>query len=220
MIRSIKKNSKRTAKKIKKFTRNMSGSQQSRIINSLCKNIMLYHWAPPLLSEEITGEDMKEIVNTVERSIRVIPGWVSINLINNMNSSECTISWMMRVINKMMQKLCTVETIKMEMGLYLPLKEAKERFTNWFIWRDGVYMDWDEIMKLTKPECLRLIAQINRNIFYDIDYNKNYIHICKWGVKWDENHRLYWENVWVKKFKIFISILPWEVLLNQRIRNP
>ena len=100
-----------------------------------------------------------------------------------------------------MQKLCTVEIIKMEMELYLPLKEAKERFTNWFIWRDGVYMDWDGIMELTKPESLRLIAQINRNIFYDIDYNKDYIHICKWRVKWDANHRLYWEDVWVKNLR-------------------
>ena len=70
------------------------------------------------------------------------------------------------------------------------------------LWRQGFHINEKQISKLTDSPYFRTMMQINKNIFYELDY-KDKIYICKWNKIWNKNHCLYWETIKVNHLRLY-----------------
>ena len=60
---------------------------------------------------------------------------------------------------------------------------------------------WAE--KTARSKILRTIMQVNKNIFYYIDKDKEYRFICPCNKVWNSNHRLICSTYYVKHLRLF-----------------
>lgn len=61
IIKSVKEKSKKSIKKIKKFTRHMPGSQQNKMIHAFYRTLLYYHSMAAIAVGEITFKDLVKI---------------------------------------------------------------------------------------------------------------------------------------------------------------
>ena len=71
------------------------------------------------------------------------------------------------------------------------------------LWRQGYSFNSFELRRLLDPKVLRTIMQVNKNIFYDIDKDKEYRFICPCNKVWNSNHRLICSTCSVKHLRLF-----------------
>ena len=62
------------------------------------------------------------------------------------------------------------------------------------LWRQGFHINEKQISKLTDSPYFRIMMQINKKIFYELDYKDKI---------WNKNHRLYCETIKVKHLRLY-----------------
>ena len=202
IIESIKVKSKKNTAKIKTFWIQMSPLQQSTIMSWFYRSLLLYNCGAAIATKEITIKDLYSIINSTERWLRQIPALVSTATVQALVPFESTITWILRIIFKNITKL-SQHYIGDEMIAYLPNHDFSSKLSYWCLWKYGCKIDSKRISKILDPKTFRMVAQISRNRFYEIDRDKEFVYICRWGFVWNKNHRLFWTHLKCNQLRLF-----------------
>ena len=202
-IKNIKNSIKKNALKLRKFNFTLPTVTSSTMEQALYKSLALYHLGPAIIVNEINFEDAQRIVKSIESKIRAIPAWCNSELFQLINPNELTISWIKRTLMKKMENLKTNQHIGTETSRWWWSKSIMIKYTGWMLWRQGYKLNLFEIRRLLDSNVLRIIMQVNKNIFYDIDRDKQYKYICPCSKIWSSNHRLICATCPVSQLRIF-----------------
>ena len=129
--------------------------------------------------------------------------WCNSELFQSINTNEITISWIRRVLKKKIATLVQNQHFGIEMGRWRLSKLNKIKYTCWMLWRQGYSFNSFELRRLLVPKFWRTIIQVDKNIFYDIDKDKEYRLICLYNRVLNNNHRLIYSPCSVKYLKLF-----------------
>ena len=203
LTKKLKNSIKRNILKIRTFSFSLTPKLTMVLEQALYRTLALYHLGPAIITNEINFEDIKKITKSAEWKIKAIPACWNSELFQWINPSELTISWLRRTLLKQVLNLRNNETIKAEMSLWIWNDLYKTEFTGCMIWRQGYRINTNELNNLLETEVFRIVTQINKNIFYEIDHDTKYKFIWPCRKVWNKTHRLTWTTCPVDHLRLF-----------------
>ena len=202
-IKSIKNSIKKNIFKLRKFGLSLPTHIFTVFVQAFYKSLTLYHLGPSLLVNELNPKEAKKIIKSVESKTRAIPAWCSSDLLQSINPNELTISWILRTVQKQILNLRENKLIKTEMSQWLWRNLSRIEWTGWMLWRQGFKLDSLELNKILDHETFRIVMQINRNIFHELDHDNKVKYLCPCSKVWDKFHRLNWISWPVSHLRLF-----------------